>query len=173
MLVPYWVGVMNPHWDPSAAGITLGWTGDHRREHLYRAIFEGVAFEQRLAGDGVMAAIGKPFRAYRTVGGGSRSQVWCQMIADVTGVVVERSASVEATCLGAGILAAAAAGWYGSTRQAAEAMTGIRDRFLPDEARREVYDRLYREVYQNVFPAMRPLVDRLSELCNQGDSGNQ
>ena len=54
MLVPYWSNVMTPYWDPAATGITIGWTGAHGREHFYRAILEGIAFEQRLMGDGTM-----------------------------------------------------------------------------------------------------------------------
>jgi xylulokinase len=49
MLVPYWNGAASLRWDGSATGITVGWTGAHGREHLYRAILEGIAFEQRLA----------------------------------------------------------------------------------------------------------------------------
>jgi sugar (pentulose or hexulose) kinase len=167
MLVPYWVGAMNPYWDMGATGITLGWTGDHRREHLYRAMLEGVAFEQRLASAGAEAALGQSIRAYRTLGGGSRSRLWCQLFADITGIPVERSGVVEATCLGAGILAAVSAGWYASVPQAAAAMTSIQDRFTPQAERQAIYDRLFREVYQEVFPTLRQLVDRLSELTTQ------
>ncbi len=131
MLVPYWNNVMNPYWDPSASGIMIGWTGVHGREHFYRAILEGIAYEQRLVGDAMMAATGQRFTAYVTMGGGSRSTLWCQIVADVTGVPVLRSTSTEATCLGAGILAAAAMGWYGDVKQAADAMTGTAERFDP------------------------------------------
>ena len=112
MLVPYWNTVMSPYWDAAASGIMIGWTGAHGREHFYRAILEGVAYEQRLVGDAMMEAVGQRFAEYVTMGGGSRSTLWCQIVADVTGVPVLRSTTSEATCLGAGILAATAAGWY-------------------------------------------------------------
>jgi sugar (pentulose or hexulose) kinase len=167
MLVPYWNNVMNPYWDPSASGIMVGWTGVHGREHFYRAIMEGIAFEQKLAGDGVMAALGRRFSEYVVMGGGSRSKLWNQIVADVTGVPVLRSTSAEATCLGAGILAAAAAGWYPSVSSAAEAMTGTAERYTPNPEMQAFYDKLYHEVYRQLFPALQQLIDRLTQLSHQ------
>ncbi len=171
LAVPYWNNVMSPYWDPLARGITIGWTGAHGREHLYRAILESVAFEQRLVGDGMMAAAGRRFAEYVAMGGGSRSPLWCQIFADVTGVPVVRSTSAEATCLGAGILAAVAAGWYGDPAAAAAQMTGTAERFDPQPEAQSLYDRLYREVYQPLFPALQTYVDRLTELTSGGDDG--
>jgi sugar (pentulose or hexulose) kinase len=164
VLVPYWSNAMTPYWDTAASGITVGWTGAHGREHFYRAILEGIAFEQRLIGDAMVAAIGRPLGEYVVMGGGSRSRLWCQIIADVTGVPVVRSTTSEATCLGAGILAAAAAGWYPDAISAASRMTGTAERFTPDPATQAVYDRLYREVYQPLFPTLQPLLRRLADL---------
>jgi xylulokinase len=166
MLVPYWNNVMNPYWDPAASGITIGWTGAHGREHFYRAILEGIAFEQRLVGDAVMAAIGQPFNEYVVMGGGSRSKLWCQIVADVTGVPVALSTATEATCLGAGILAAVAVGWYPHARGAAQAMTGVAGRYTPHPATQAIYQRLYGEVYKPLFPTIQPLVDRLTNIAH-------
>jgi sugar (pentulose or hexulose) kinase len=164
VLVPYWSNAMTPYWDTAASGITVGWTGAHGREHFYRAILEGIAFEQRLIGDAMTAAIGHPLGEYVVMGGGSRSRLWCQIIADVTGVPVVRSTTSEATCLGAGILAAAAGGWYPDAISAADRMTGTAERFAPDPATQAIYDRLYREVYQPLFPTLQPLLHRLAAL---------
>ena len=129
VLVPYWNHAMTPYWDPAATGITIGWTGAHSRAHFYRAILEGVAFEQRLVGDGMMAAVDRPFNEYVALGGGSRSSLWCQILADVTGIPIVRSTTTEATCLGAGILAATAAGWYPDVTSAAAGMTSTAEGF--------------------------------------------
>jgi xylulokinase len=166
MLVPYWSNAMTPYWDPAASGITIGWTGTHGREHFYRAILEGIAFEQRLIGDAMMAATGWPFSQYVVMGGGSRSRLWCQIIADVTGVPVVRSTTSEATCLGAGILAAVAAGWYPDAASAADRMTSTAERFMPNPATQAIYDRLYSQVYQPLFPTLQPLMHRLATLVH-------
>jgi sugar (pentulose or hexulose) kinase len=164
MLVPYWNSVMNPYWDPSASGIMIGWSGAHSREHFYRAIMEGIAYEQKLAGEGIMSALAKRFSEYVVMGGGSRSKLWCQIVADITGVSVLRSITTEATCLGAGILAATTVGWYPSVTSAAKTMTGIRDCFTPQPEMSSFYERLYHEVYQPLFPTLQKIICRLKEL---------
>ncbi|MDZ4763950.1 MAG: FGGY-family carbohydrate kinase [Chloroflexota bacterium] len=164
MLVPYWGGVMPPYWNPAATGITIGWTGAHRREHFYRAVLEGIAYEHRLAMDHIARAIGIPFDEYVLMGGGSRSPLWCQIVADVSGKTVTRAGSAEATNLGAAILAASALGWYPSVRDAANAMTTTGRRYVPDDKTHQLYDRLFNDVYVHVYPALQQATDRLAEL---------
>jgi sugar (pentulose or hexulose) kinase len=167
VVVPYWNHAMTPYWDTAASGITIGWTGTHGREHLYRAILEGIAFEQRLLGEGLAAATGQPIEEYVALGGGSRSDLWCQIVADVTGVDVVRATTSEATCLGAGILAAHAARWYPDLTAAADAMTDTAERFAPDPGTHAIYDRLYASVYRPLFPTLQPLLHRLTELTDE------
>jgi sugar (pentulose or hexulose) kinase len=166
VLVPYWNHAMTPYWDPEATGITIGWTGAHNRAHFYRAILEGVAFEQRLVGDGMMAAVDRPFSEYVALGGGSRSSLWCQILADVTGIPIVRSTTTEATCLGAGILAATAVGWYSDVYSAANGMTSTAERIEPDQEAQASYEQLYSDVYQPLFPTLQPLIHRLAELTH-------
>ncbi|MCU0493377.1 MAG: FGGY-family carbohydrate kinase [Chloroflexaceae bacterium] len=166
MLVPYWNGVTNPYWDGNATGMIVGWTGSHGREHMYRALLEGIAYEQRLGTEGVEKALGQPIDEYVVLGGGSKSPLWCQIIADVTGKRVTRSANPEATCLGSGILAAVAAGWYRDAQEAAAAMTNMGASYEPDPATQTVYNQLYTEVYTGLFPAMQTSLSRLTELTH-------
>lgn len=171
MLVPYWNGAASMHWDGTATGITVGWTGEHGREHLYRAILEGIAFEQRLATEGVEAAIGQPLEDYVVMGGGSKSPLWCQIIADVSGKRVVRSANPEATCLGAGMLAAVAVGWYRDVAEAAAAMTRTGATYEPVPATQGIYNQLYRDVYVGLYPALRSSLQRLTQLTRGAASG--
>jgi sugar (pentulose or hexulose) kinase len=164
MLVPYWTGVMSPYWDDAATGITVGWTGAHRREHFYRAIMEGIAYEHRLVMDRVGQVTGQPIDEFILMGGGSHSALWCQIVADVHGKPVTRASTTEATNLGAGILAASAVGWYDSVRQAADGMTATLERFGPSDTTHATYDRLYHEVYVGLFPAIQTYVDHLYTL---------
>jgi ribulose kinase len=77
---------------------------------------------------------------------------------------VTRANTPEATCLGAGVLAAVAAGWYDDARSAAAAMTSAGESFGPQPAAQQIYDRLYREVYRGLYPALRTSLRRLTEL---------
>ncbi len=143
MLVPYWNSAMNPYWNAGASGIVVGWRGIHDRRYLYRAILEGIAFEQRLYCEGVAAATGRAVEGFAAMGGGSRSPLWCQMIADVTGAPVRRCAAREASALGAGILAAAGVGLFPGVREAAAAMSHLESvAYEPDPRRHESYSRL-------------------------------
>jgi len=100
------------------------------------------------------------------MGGGSKSALWCQIMADVTGVPVVRTTTTEATCLGAALLAAAAVGWHKDAASAANAMTEIAERFEPDPETQAIYSPLYNEVYQPLFPTLQKLTHRLTELTH-------
>jgi sugar (pentulose or hexulose) kinase len=171
LLVPYWNHVTSPYWDTAASGIVVGWRHGHRRQHLFRAIEEGIAYEHRLAMEGIQAATGERIREYVILGGGSRSDLWCQIMADVLGATVTRAHTAEATNLGAGILCAFGVGWYPSVEQAAAAMTGVAGSFQPDDRARELYDHLFAEVYRPLFPAIQPRLQRLSQLHGEFAEG--
>jgi len=165
LLVPYWNSAMNPYWDAAASGIVVGWRGAHDRRHLYRAILEGIAFEQRLHTEGVEAATGEQIAGFTAMGGGSRSALWCQLIADVTGKVVQRCATPDASALGAGILAAAGSGLYPNVAAAAAAMTRLEPSvFTPHAERHAAYSLLYEDVYRRLFPELQPALQRLADL---------
>lgn len=143
MMTPHILGVMNPHWDPKARGAIVGLSPEHGRAHLYRGALEALTLEiaRALAS---MAENGIGLERIRAIGGGAKSDLWLQMIADSTGLPVERSATVEASALGAGIVAAVGAGWYGSFQEAAEAMTAGCETVMPQAEMRAGWDALSR-----------------------------
>lgn len=161
LALPYWTGALTPYWDHHARGALVGLTGSHGKSHVYRALLEGIAYEQRLLSEGAEAALEHPVTEIVALGGGSRSPVWCQIIADVLQRSVHVVRQPESTSLGAGILAATAAGLYPSIEAAADAMTGTSAEFTPDPARAKAYQGLY-EVYRSLYPALRDLFPRLA-----------
>ncbi len=164
-LVPYWNSAMNPYWDAAASGIMVGWRGIHQPAHLYRAILEGIAFEQRLHTGGVEHALQQPVERYIAVGGGARSPLWRQIISSVTGKPVYHAGTPEASALGAGILAAVGSGLYPDIAAAAQAMTHTTGQpEEPDPPQHIFYTRVYEEVYRHLFPALRGYLGRLADL---------
>jgi len=164
LLVPYWNSAMNPYWDTKASGIMVGLRGFHGSGHIYRAILEGIAFEQRLHTTDVESVLGNEVENFVVTGGGAKNDLWCQIIADVTGKPVQRTTQSEATALGAGILAVSTTDSYIDHREAAQAMVHLEDDvFEPDNKRHQHYSRLYEDIYRHIFPALRKLLQNLSD----------
>jgi len=166
LAVPYWNNALTPYWDLGARGILLGMTGSHGKAHVYRAILEGIAFEQRLMTGGAERGLGSKIEHVIALGGGSRSSLWCQIIADVMQRPVHVAQEIESTCLGAGMLAAAASGVHGSIGEAAEAMSGASEHYEPHDETAARYDKLY-GVYEEIYPSLRPLFPKLTEALRE------
>lgn len=161
LALPYWTGALTPYWDHNARGVLLGLTGAHGKSHVYRALLEGIAFEQRFLTSGAEAALGEPVSDLIALGGGTRSKVWCQIIADVMQRRLTVVKEPESTCLGSGMLAAAAVGIHESIPDAAAAMSGTSASYEPDPVTGATYDRLY-AVYRDIYPSTKDLFARLA-----------
>jgi xylulokinase len=125
LYLPYLCGVMNPYGDMNARGAFALLSPSHHRGHMYRSILEGIAFEQLFAIHSVENSIDKKIHSLVAIGGGAASDLWCHILADVTGKNICIPANAEASGLGAAIAAAVGAGWYASFQEAANAMTRI------------------------------------------------
>src|ERR687894_1987438 len=147
LLLPYLNAASTPYWDSQARGVLFGLRGTHNKAHVYRAVLEGLAFEQRVETEAMEKGLGQPVEKFFAMGGGSRSPLFCQMMADVTGRPVTSCQEVETTCLGAGMMALAA--MDGSDlRDVAAAMSGEGAGYEPNEQRADFYDRIYNDVYK-------------------------
>jgi xylulokinase len=166
LLVPYWASAQTPYWDPAARGILFGLAGHHGKEHMFRALMEGIAFEQRLAFEAMEPRLDHSIDTVLATGGGSRSALWRQIVADVTRKPVAACREAETTSLGAGIHAAAASGWHGSLLDAAEAMTGEGAHHTPDESTAAEYDELF-AVYREIYPRTAPLHQALHDAVGR------
>jgi xylulokinase len=164
LALPYLSGALSPYWDTDARGVYFGLSPRHGKAHLYRALLEGLALEQRLATAGAEAGLGASIERFRVMGGGSRSAVWNQIVADVLKRPIEITREKETTCLGAGILAAAGVGLHPDISRAASAMSGISRTYLPAEPACSDYDR-YFEVYRELYPNLRESFGRLREIA--------
>jgi xylulokinase len=150
--LPYLTGERTPHADPDATGAFVGLTVRHGRHHLTRAVLEGVAFG---LGDGLrlMAEAGVPMPdEFRVSGGGARSPLWLQIVADVLGVELATIESVEGAALGAGLLAGVGAGWWSTAERAVETVEVV-DRFRPGPEADALGDA--HESFRALYPALR------------------
>ena len=156
MILPYWNAVMNPYWDPDARGCIIGLSSGHHRGHIYRAILEGIAMEQSLATKAVEKATGERVEEFALIGGGAKSELWRQIIADTSDKRILNMSSDEASSLGAGISAAVGAGWFQSFEKAAENMVHIKGVTVPILQNAERY-RNNLIMYQRIYPAIKEI----------------
>lgn len=161
--LPYWNGALTPYWDQNARGSIIGFTGIHQNQHLYRSILEGIAFELRLCLESAAATLRHPLTQLIAMGGGVKSELWCQILADNLKIPITISHSQESTSLGAAMLGFAAIGSYQNTREAAQKMSGTGKTYQPNLENSQEYDRYY-EVYRGLFPALKSSFAAIGEL---------
>jgi xylulokinase len=167
VVVPYWQGCMTPYWDSCARGVIAGLSGSTKRGDIYRAFMEGVALEQANSSNSVAKVSGVPIEDFVAIGGGAASDLWAQILADATGRPVLRSATVEASSLGAAIAAAKGAGWYHTIADAAAAMAGQPVRtFEPDPKRAARYAEL-RALHAELWPQVASWNERLVSFAER------
>jgi len=168
VMIPYWQGCMNPHWDSAARGVIAGLSGSTRRGDIYRALLEGIALEQATSTDGAIAATGVPIDRYVAIGGGAASDLWAQILADATGRPVQRSTTVEASSLGAAIAAAKGGGWHGTIAQAVAAMAGRPVRSFEPEPKRSARYAELRAIHADLWPTLSAWNARLAAFAERG-----
>ncbi len=113
-LVPAFVGLGAPHWDPYARGAYLGITRGTTRAHLARAAVEAMAFQTRDVTEAMASDAGRSLEELRVDGGASVMDLLCQFQADQIGVPVRRPANLETTALGAAFFTGLAEGVWSS-----------------------------------------------------------
>lgn len=162
-LIPYWSGSMTPYWDPGAKGVIAGLSGSHTRGDVYRALLEGIVLEQVMLSNGAAAAT-ETIDHYVVMGGGAKSDFWCQMMADASGRDVKRLETLEASSLGAAIAAAKGAGWFKSIPQAAGNMSSKPSKiFRPRMKHHKSYSELL-TIYRDLWPQMAQWNARMQDF---------
>jgi xylulokinase len=152
LFLPYLTGERTPHPDPLARGAWVGLTVRHSRMHLTRAVLEGVAFGIKDSFTLIQGAGVGAIEQVRISGGGARSQLWQQILADVLGVELVTVNTTEGAAFGAALLASVGAGYFRSVPEACEAVIRITGSTPPAE-NSEIYQAYYPR-YQALYPAL-------------------
>ena len=147
LFLPYIAGTNAPEFDSDAAGVFWGLRQEHDAFDMARAVMEGVSFVLRKNTD-VITENGTALQAIIATGGGAKSDIWCQLHADATGLQVKVPAEKEAACLGAAMIAAVDDGLFAGYQEAAEKCISFEREFEPrrdqrTEAKYQHFCRLY------------------------------
>ena len=142
IFLPYLVGTNAPEFDTDASGLFFGLRQEHDIFDMAKAVMEGVSFMLRKNCEAI-AAKGTKLSHIIATGGGSKSPIWCQLQADITGLPVVIPAEKEAACLGAAMIAAVSDGKYADYSTAADACVSMSHRYEPNPT--AFLDRKYRQ----------------------------
>jgi xylulokinase len=165
IFLPYLMGERSPHGNPHAKGVFFGLTFRHGKEHIIRAIIEGVTFglldSLEICRD-LKVKIGE----IRATGGGARSKFWLQTLADVFGKEVVTVNTEEGPALGAALLAGVGAGVYPSVIEATDQVVKVTGSFKPDRKRHSAYREQY-ELFHSLYPLLKDSFAEVSSLVEK------
>jgi xylulokinase len=159
IFLPYLAGELQPLNDGFARGVFFGLGLQTTNAHLFRAVIEGTAFAiahnlslTRRAGAAPTQII--------AVGGPTRNDLWCQIIADVTGLPLNAMEDKGGAALGDAILAGMGARLFDDPLVMQRAHARLRATFLPGAKRHEQYQRLF-SIYLELYPRLQDLFPKL------------
>jgi xylulokinase len=162
LYAPYLMGERTPHLDADCRGMFFGLSAMHTRRDLLRAVMEGVTYS--LADClGVLREMGVEPAEMLACGGGGRSPLWRQMLADVFGCPVATTVNTEGPALGVAILASVGAGLYSSVQEACRQMIRVNPAQEPIAENVPKYAKVY-AIYQQLYKANRELFKELGGL---------
>lgn len=162
LFLPYLMGERTPHLDPAARGGFIGLSGMHQKADLIRAVLEGVSYSLKDCLE-VFREMGQTPDRMLCCGGGGKSPLWRQMLAEVFGCPVSTAGSDEGPALGAGILAMVGAGLYPTVEEACAAVAKEGVTCTPDPANSAEYEKFYR-LYDSLYPVLKETFAALAAL---------
>jgi xylulokinase len=164
IFLPYLTGERTPHPDPYARGVFFGLTRRHTRAHLTRAVLEGVGFGLCDSLE-LTRSLGIEVEAVRASGGGARSQLWRQILADVFRARVVTVNTTQGAAYGAALLAGVGLDVFADVPAACRRAVQLAESTQPGEAK-SVYADYYRH-YRALYPALAEQFRALGETAER------
>ncbi len=158
---PFWA----PHYVlyPDAKGAIIGWTDDHNKEHLYKAILESIAYTLRDGLDIIERDIKTNVKELYVVGGGSKSDVAMQLTADIFNVKTIRLQTHEVCAVGAAISAGVAINVFENEEDGVNKIVKKDKIFYPIKENTKIYDDIYNNVYKKIYKTTNSINQVLSK----------
>ena len=161
LYLPYLLGERSPRWNPQARGAFVGLDIRHTRGDIFRAVLEGVTLNLKIILD-ALSAQGVEITAMRLIGGGAKSELWNQLMADIYGLPVQRLALLdEATSMGAAIAGGVGVGIF-KDFSVAEQMNPVVSTISPDAKVSAKYQALL-PLFDAAYEALEPIYEGLAD----------
>ncbi len=164
LFLPYLTGERTPHPDPAARGVFYGLTLRHDKPHLVRAVLEGVSYGLCDSLE-LMRELGVPIEQVRGSGGGVRSSLWRQILADVFDTELVTLNVTEGAAYGAALLAGVGATVYADVPEACSKTIAVVDR-VPTSTDTATYADFY-PIYRSLYPALKPVFATTTEVVER------
>ena len=155
--LPYLSGERSPLNDPNARGMFFGLRLEHRKAHMDRAVIEGVTYALRDSFE-LIKDLGVPIKTVRLTGGGAKSGIWAQMIADIMNVNTVTIEVEEGPAFGASILAMVGCGEYQTVEQACQEIVTLNKTYRPNKDVVEKYNNKY-NFFRKIYPSVELLLN--------------
>lgn len=166
LMLPYLSGERSPNWNVDARGMLVGLNLGHDRRHIARAAMEGISIHFALAAAALVEVCGPPVEI-RATGGFRKSELWIQIMAEAIGQRLSLPPNVDASGLGAALLAMRVLGLYDSLFETA-GLVPIEGHIVPDPAGVKQYAHLT-DVYERVYTSLEPA---LGDIASMADADN-
>jgi xylulokinase len=163
LFLPYLTGERTPHPDPLARGAFVGLTVRHTQAHFSRAVLEGVAFGLRDSFELMKSAGLTQINQVRASGGGTKSQLWRQILADILNAELVSVNTTEGAAYGAALLAGVAAGAWANVEAACDSCIKVTGSIKPQPEAAATYNQVYPQ-YRRLYPALRDISHQLSQI---------
>ena len=157
--LPYLMGERSPINDVNARGTFVGLSMDTRRQDVVLAVLEGVAFAMRDSYE-IAKALNIPIKSSKLCGGGGKSPLWRQIMANVLGLPIEIPVAEEGPGYGGAMLAMVGCGAYPTVEACADALVKVKDVIQPDPQITARYEKQYAK-FRLIYPALKNVYPRL------------
>lgn len=167
LFLPYLYGERTPHADAHARGVYFGISGLHDKRHFVRSLLEGVTFGLKDSLE-LIKKQGIGINEIRIIGGGARSELWQQILADIFDTEISLLNVEEGPAFGAALIAGVGIGAYENFQEATESIIKIKKVVSPDKNSSKVYDEYYK-IYTKLYSTLKhdfALLNQISNISN-------
>jgi len=153
IFLPYLYGERTPHADANARGVYFGISGKHDQRHFIRSVLEGVTFALKDSLE-LIKDKGVGIKEIRAIGGGAKSGVWQQILADILGEEINLLNVEEGPAFGAALIAGVGVGVYSSFAEAVSRIIKVQKTIVPRIQNTEKYNNYY-QLYKKLYYSLK------------------
>ncbi|MBE3127898.1 MAG: xylulokinase [Candidatus Atribacteria bacterium] len=161
IFLPYLYGERTPHNDANARGVYFGISGKHDQRHFIRSVLEGVTFALKDSLE-LIKNKGVKIKEIRATGGGAKSRIWQQILADILGEEINLLNAEEGPAFGAALIAGVGIGVYSSFAEAVNRIIKVKKTIVPRIQNNEIYNQYY-QLYKKLYYSLKENFKELKE----------